>query len=200
MKIKIGLIILIGFLLVVPTALAQGQGNGLQQRVQDPAVHESVAVLPSGNQVQNQNQLQTKNQGDETQLQIASQHMEQLMAMEEWGGEVGVQVKTLAQEQVQAQSQIQQQLNRLEVKTGFMKKLFGPDYKAIKNLKQQMEQNQNRIQQLQQLQTQLQNQAEETQLQLATQALVNQNMALQEQVQAEEQVGSVFGWLMRLFN
>lgn len=196
------------FLLVFPVMiLAQGnqlgqQGQGVQQqdRVQDPAAHEDeTAVSPQGNQVQDQNQIKTQNQGEETQLQVATQHMEQLMDMEGLSEEVGNKVRTIAQEQVQTQTQIQIQLGKLESKSGLMKKLFGPDYGAIKNLKQQREQNQLRIQQLQELQTQVVNQADEIQLEEAIQALVEQNTALQDQIETEEQVSSLFGWLVRLF-
>ena len=191
-------------MLVLPTVvLAQGkqQGQaGSQGNTQEVvAEDEETVVAPQGNQVQNQNQIKTQNQGEETQLQVATQHMEQLMDMEGLSKEVGNKVKTIAQEQVQTQTQIQTQLNKLESRPGLMKKLFGPDYGAIKNLKQQMEQNRLRIQQLEQLQNQVTNQADETQLQEAIQALVEQNTALEEQIQAEEQVGSLFGWLFRLF-
>jgi len=80
-----------------------------------------------------------------------------------------------------------------------MKKLFGPDYGAIKNLKQQMEQNRLRIQLLTELQNQVINQADEIQLEEAIQALIDQNISLEEQLQTEEQIGSIFGWLIKLF-
>lgn len=197
--------------LVLPTiVLAQGSqqgqqgqlGQGVQQqdKIQDPTTHEDTNVVsPQGNQVQNKNQVSTQNQGEESQLQVATQHMEQLMDMEGVSAEIGQKIQTLAQEQVQAQTQIQSQLNKLESKSGLMKKLFGPDYGAIKNLKQQMEQNQLRIQQLTQIQNEVANQSDEAQLQEAVQALVEQNTALEEQIQAEEQVGSLFGWLIKLF-
>jgi hypothetical protein len=180
-------------------SFALAQGVQQQKKIQDPSTHLSGSPTPQGNQVQNQNQTQTQNQGEETQLQVATQHMEQLMHMEGVREEVGNQVRVIAQEQVQTQSQIQTQLNKIESRSGLMKRLFGPDYGAIKNLKQQMEQNQLRIQQLTQPQNQVANQTEETQLQEATQALVEQNTALEEKIQAEEQVGSIFGWLIKLF-
>ena len=55
-----------------------------------------------------------------------------------------------------------------------------------------MEQNKLRIQQLQQLANQVQNQADQTQIQEAIQVLTEQNTALQEQIQAEENIGSLF--------
>jgi len=204
MKKILSISILAISLLVLPTVVLaqqkqQGQTGG-QGNVQEVVTEdEETVVVPQGNQVQNQNQVKTQNQGEETQLQVATQHMEQLMDMEGLGEEVGNKVKTIAQEQVQTQTQIQTQLNKLESKSGLMKKIFGPDYGAIKNLKLQREQNQLRIQQLEQLQTQVVNQADEIQLEEAVQALVEQNTVLEEQIQAEEQVGSIFGWLIRLF-
>lgn len=210
---KVTVIALVAFLLVSLPTVTLAQGNqqvrqaqdsyGVQQqdRVQDPAMHEGdTTVSPQGNQVQNQNQIVTQNQGEESKLQVATQHMEQLIDMGGVDEEVGQKIGAVAQQQVQAQSQIQNQLDKLESKSAFMKKLFGPDYKAIKALKQQMEQNQLRIQQLQQLQTEVVNQADETQLQEAVQALIEQNTALEKQVAAEEKVGSLFGWLVRLFS
>lgn len=171
-----------------------------QDRIQDPTAYITGSVSPTGNQVQNRNQVTTQNQGSGTQLQIATQEMEQLMDFNDKDQALGNQVRTIAQEQIRAQAQTQLELNRLELKSSFMKKLFGTDYKAIKNLKQQIEQNRLRIQQLIQLQNQVTNQADETQLQEAIQALTEQNTSLQEQIQAEENIGSLFGWLARLFN
>jgi hypothetical protein len=172
--------------------LVQGQGIQQQDRIQDQTSQPTALQ-------ENQNRIQVQNQGEETQLRTSTQYMQELMNMEGLDEEVGKQIKKLAQQQIQAQSEIQTQLNKLEAKSRFMKSLFGPDYKAIKNLNQQVEQNRFRIQQLTQLADQVQNQTEETQLQEAIQALTQQNTALQEQVRAEEKVGSLLGWLVKLF-
>lgn len=172
--------------------LAQSQGIQQQDRVQDQTNQPTISQ-------ENQNRIQVQNQGEETQLRTSTQYMQQLMSMDGLDEETGDQVKKLAQQQIQAQGEIQTQLNKLETKSKFMKSLFGPDYKAIKNLNQQVEQNKLRIQQLTQLANQVQNQADKTQLQEAIQALTQQNTSLQEQIQAEEKVGSLFGWLVKLF-
>ncbi len=176
-----------------------GQQDQQQDRVQDPTTRASISPSPTGNQVQNQNQIKIQNQGEETQLQVAIFEMEQLMNMDVAGQILGNQIKTIAQEQVQAQTETQNQLKKLESKSGFMKMLFGPDYGAIKNLEQQMEQNRLRIQQLTELQNQVVNQADEIQLEEAIKALTDQNTSLEEQINTEEQIGSIFGWLVRLF-
>ncbi|OGD54819.1 hypothetical protein A3J78_00765 [Candidatus Beckwithbacteria bacterium RBG_13_35_6] len=198
MKKLITIITALTVLLLTPV-LVSAQGVQQRDRVQDPSTH-AAATSPQGYQVQSQNQTQTQNQGVETQLRLATQHMEQLMNMKMLGDEIGSQIRTLAQEQVQNQAQIQAQVEKLESRSGLMKKLFGPDYKAIKNLNQQMEQNQTMIQQLEMLANQVQNQGEQTQLRTAIQALVQQNTALQNRVQAEEKVGSAFGWLFKLIS
>lgn len=190
----------IALVLVFIPSLVSAQGTQQQNKIQDPTTHASGSPSPTGNQVQNQNQVKTQNQGEETQLQVATQEMEQLMNnMEGTNQNLGNQVKTIAQEQVQAQSQIQTELNKLESKSNFMKKLFGTDYGAIKNLKLQMEQNRLRIQLLTELQNQVTNQADETQLEEAIQALTEQNTSLEEQIQTEENTGSLFGWFIKLF-
>ncbi|MFH1280885.1 MAG: hypothetical protein ABII08_04730 [Candidatus Beckwithbacteria bacterium] len=180
------------------------------------------------NQVQNQNQVKTQNQGEDQQLQVTTQeqeslqggqpksvsprsetareHMsvvaqtvEELLTTQGAKGGIGQQVSEVAREQQQAQQEIEGELDKLGARQGWARKLFGPDYKAIKNLNQQIERNRLRIRQLEQLQTQVANVADQTQIQEAAQALVEQNTALEEQIQAEEQTGSLFGWLFKLF-
>jgi len=198
-------------ILVLPmSVLAQGQ-----QRVQDPASHQDTTA--SGYQVQNRNEVQTKNQGTESALQVMNQEQESLRASGSArqkmsvvaqrvgqlleGGErgFGQQINEIAQEQQEAQGEIGKQLGKLESRGGFLKKLVGPDYRAIKNLRGQIEQNRVRIGQLEGLKNQLQNSADQTQVQEVIMALNDQNTALQEQVELEGGVGSLFGWLFKLF-
>lgn len=193
------LISAVAITLIFSASAISAQGTQQQNRVQDPTTHVSGSPLPTGNQVQNQNQVKTQNQGEETQLQVATSEMEQLMDMGMTNKNLESQVQSVAEEQTQAQTEIQSQLNKLESKSGIAKRLFGPDYGAIKNLRQQMEQNRLRIQLLTELQNQVTNQADESQIQEAVLALTEQNTSLQEQIEAEESIGSLFGWLVKLF-
>lgn len=179
---------------------AQTGGQVQQQdRIQDPTTHMDVSPSPSGNQVKNQNQVSTQNQGEETHLQVATSEMEQLMDMGMANKNLETQVQSVAKEQAQAQTEIQSQVDKLESRSNLSKKLFGPDYKAIKNLNQQMEQNRLRIQTLVEFKNQVTNQSDETQIQEAIQALTDLNTKLQEQVEIEESIGSLFGWFVKLF-
>ena len=195
-----------------------------QEKIQE-RLH--VSSYPTGYQEQNQNEVQTQNQDEDNQLQINTQEQEnsekgkgeglqnrnenalqnmsevskqvQQLLLLETTGEIGDQVRQIAKEQNQAQTQIQEQLNKLDSKSKIAKFLTGTDYKAVKNLRQEMEQNQLRIAQLEQLQNQLYNQAELTAVQETIQALIQENTSLQEKIVAEEQMRSVFGWLLKYF-
>jgi len=170
-----------------------------QDRVQDPTTHTSAYPSATGSQVKNTNQVSTQNMGESTKLMVATSEMEQLMEEMPETTQVGAQVRTIAQEQVQAQAEIQTQLAKMESKSNFLTKLFGPDFGAIKNLKEQMEQNRLRIQTLTELQTQVTNQADETQLETAIQALIDQNTSLEDQISTKESIRSLFGWFVKLF-
>jgi len=204
---------------------AQNTNTGTGQQVQQQV---KASPSPTGNQVQNQNQVKTQNQGEDSQLQVETQEQENLEDGSESGsqnrnqnavqnmsevakqvqqllkirttGGIGEQIRQIAQAQNQAQTQIQEQLTKLESKGKLARLLTGTDYGAIKNLKQQLEQNQLRIQQLTQLQNQLTSQADITVVQETIQALIQENTSLQDRITAEEQTRSLFGWLFKLFS
>jgi hypothetical protein len=132
-------------------------------------------------------------------MSVVAQAVQEFLAQDMEGG-IGQQVREVTQAQKQAQTQIETEFAKMESRMGFVKSLFGPDFKAIKNLNQQVEQNQVRVQELKQLANQTQNQVDQTQLQEMIQVLDQQNTALTERVQAEERVGSIFGWLVKFFN
>jgi hypothetical protein len=98
-----------------------------------------------------------------------------------------------------AQVQMRTELEKVDDRGGLLKSIVGPDFKALKNMQQEVEQNQLRIEQLTQLQNQLTNEADIEQVQEMIQALTDQNISLQDRVNLEEQSGSVLGWLFKLF-
>lgn len=177
---------------------AQSMQQQEQDRVEDPAIQEAE-IAPQGNQVSNQNQIQTQNQGEDQQIMVATEQMQQLVDMEGLDEEVGEKVKKIAQQQVQAQNQIEVQVEKLQSKSGILKMLFGPDYDAIQSLKQQMQQNQQRIQQLQTLANEVKNEEDQIQVEKAISTLVEENTVLQDKIKTEENINSIFGWLIRLF-
>ena len=199
---------------VFPTFAANNNGLGQQN-------------ADASQQAQVQNQVQTQNQGEEQQVQVQNQEREnlgdgqgeglqnrnqnavqnmsevakqvqQLLQVRTTGG-IGEQIRQIAQEQNQAQTQIQEQLNKLESKNRLARFFSGTDYGAVKSLKVQLVQNQARIKQLEQLQNQMSNQEDVTVVQATIRALIQENTSLQERITTEEQTISIFGWLFKLF-
>ncbi len=202
----------------------QGSQNATQTRM---TIVTSVTPQGTGTATQNENQVRTQNEGEETNLQVSTEekenegekigtksgnrsavaieHMSEVakqvhILLETKGtGGIGEQVRQIAREQNQAQLQVEEHLSKLVNRSTFKLALFGPDYQAIKRLKTVIEENQLRIEKLQELLTQLTNQGDNTAIQETIQALEQENIALQDLVDAGEQTRSMFGWLLRLF-
>jgi len=191
--------VILSVILVFPK-LVNAQGVQQQDRVQDPTMNVSVTPNADENQVQNQNQYAFQNQGVETQLMSANQQMQKLMDMDGLGEDVRFRLGTLAQAHLQTQSQIQQEVNKLNSRSRATRLFAGTDLGAVKNMKAQLEQNRVRVQQLNELKNQLANEGELTMLQETIQAMNLENTALQERITAEDQQKSLFGWLFRLFS
>lgn len=189
---------------------------------------QQITTPPSstGSQIKNQNEVQTQNQGEDSQIKTntqeqeskettksasprsetakenmsnVSQKVEELLTTQTEKGGIGEQVRQIAQEQKQAQDQIQTDLGKVDSRKGLLKLLIGPNYQALKSMQKQMEQNQLRIQQLEQLQNELTNQGDITMVQETIQALTEQNTALQNRINLEDQSGSLLGWFFKLF-
>lgn len=161
------------------------------------AVFASEALArknPEARSVNPQNRSATTKQ----RMSEVAKFVQELLDTKEAKGGIGKQVREVAQAQSQAQEQTQNQINKLEQRKGLIKKVFGPDYKAVKSLKQLVEQNQSRIKLLEQLRAQATNQGDLAVTQEATQSLSALNISLQELIKAEENVKSLFGWLPRL--
>ena len=82
---------------------------------------------------------------------------------------------------------------------GIARFLFGPNYESLNSLKQEMEQNRVRVQQLEQLKLKLTDQEDITNVQEMITLLQQENTALQEKIALEESNGGLLGWLVKLF-
>jgi hypothetical protein len=222
---KISVLIMIAMMVVVfsPVAEAKSETAGTGTGTSMP----KTTVSPTtGSGVANQNQVKTQNAGEEQQLNVqtaeqeetsgvksvsprsdsAIQNMgevakgvEEILTTKTLKGGIGDQVRVLAQEQKQSQDQVRLQINKVASRSGLLKNLIGPDYKALSSIKEQIVQNELRIQQLTELMSQLTNSGDIRMVQETIDALIQQNVSLQEIVDTENSQGSIFGWLIRLF-
>lgn len=175
------------------------------------------SISPTGNQVKNENQVQTKNQGEDQQLSVQTQESEQLnqeftqtftkvsdqvhQLINTVGakGGIGQQVKEIAQNQTKLQDQIKGDFDNLKSRSSFAKLMIGSDKKTIQSLEQKMEQNRLMIQQLEQLKLKTKNQADLQQLQETIDLMLYQNTSLQNVIDKETKINGLFGWLVNLF-
>jgi len=113
---------------------------------------------------------------------------------------VSSEIQTVAQAQIKFQDQVNQSLDKAESRSGFAKFFVGPNYGELKTVKQQMEQNQLRIQELNQIVAQIANASDQTELKSQIKILEAQNTSLNEQLNTDVAGFSLFGWLSRLIS
>jgi len=124
--------------------------------------------------------------------------VEEILTTQRAKGGIGEQIREIARGQNQAQEEIESEHEKM-VMRGWMKKIIGPDFKAIKNLKKQVEKNQMRVRKLERLQNEAMNEGETQMVEEMIEVLNQQNTSLSEQIKAEEESFSLFGWLFKLF-
>lgn len=133
-------------------------------------------------------------------MSIVAQKVEELLSATttEITG-IGQQVREIARQQKEIQQQIQEQFQNIDNRPAWLKYIFGPAYSSIEKIKQYLEQNQVRIQQLEQLMNQLTNEGEKQLVQQMINALNEQRTALQNYINNEEQTSSLLGKILRFF-
>jgi hypothetical protein len=130
----------------------------------------------------------------------AAQNMMQQMAQnmgEEMG--LGEQVRQLAQEQNQVQDKIDDNLQKVRNRNRFLKFILGPDKKALDELQNRLEENQQIIEELENIAPEADPTAQE-QIQSVKQILGEQNSYLEETIQAEQKTKGIFSFLTTLFS
>ncbi|MFA6007525.1 MAG: hypothetical protein WC784_02680 [Candidatus Shapirobacteria bacterium] len=207
------------FLLLTTPVLAKGAVVVNQQSGQGTATVASqrVSVSPTGNQVKNQNEVKTQNQGEDQQLSVKTQESEllnedvtqsftkvsdqvhQLIDTVGAKGGIGQEVKVIAQSQTKLQDEIKSDFDNLNSRSALTKLLVGSDKKMTKSLEQKVEQNRLMIQQLEQLKLQTKNTGDLQQLQETIDLMTYQSTSLQDKIDKENKVNGMFGWLVNLF-
>jgi hypothetical protein len=130
--------------------------------------------------------------------EVASRVEEMLNSRIENQG-IGEQVREIAKAQNQAQERIESQLQKIEKRTGLMKRVIGPDFKAIKNMEKLMVENQERINELESLSSQFDDE-ENLEIEEMIASLEQQNLSLKEKISQETESTGLLGWLFKLFS
>lgn len=180
----------------------------------------------AGNAVQTQEQNKVMNQGDSTQIQTqeenavetkdktkkpkakdaAEEHrsvvaafVQSLLAVADREGGIGQEVRTIAQQQNDAKDRAADIIfavdNRSKIKTFFI----GTSYKNLGELRSQMVQTRNQIEQLKRLAEKTQNEGDKTELQNQIQALEQEQTKINDFITQNESQFSLFGWAVKMF-
>lgn len=217
LTITFSILMALMFLPVVAFAQSQDQGNQVQNqnRVQTQnqgedqqleVVTQEQESLQEGQDEESAGQakgqpkpINSRSETARRHMSVVAQMVEELLTTQGARGGIGQQVSEVAKEQQQAQETTEDELDKLDARRGWVKRLIGPNYKAIANLNRQLERNQERIQKLEQLEVQMADQTDKAQVEEAIQALVRHNNALQEYLNSEEKTASLLGWFFRMF-
>lgn len=112
-------------------------------------------------------------------------------------GKIGQQVRLVAQAQNQNKEVVSSLIDDVDARGKVLSFIFGPDYKSLDKIKQQIAANESNIQSLTASLAQIQDAYAKTVLQAQIKVLTQENARLQKFVDNVGGQPSIFGWLMR---
>lgn len=130
----------------------------------------------------------------------ASSKMGALLEMKDNAKGVTERVKVIAKEQIQAQEKVASNLEKMEQKKVWLKKMFGYDQEAAQSVQDEIAANSLRIEELQALKEETTSKTEIATLDEAIASLLDQNASLDNTVQEEMKNQGVWGWFRNFFN
>jgi hypothetical protein len=154
------------------------------------------------NQEQNEKQVQNQEMGrtrteSSTFNKVASSIQEMLQINEE-NNEIKEQIRNIAQIHIQNHEKLETNLQVIQNRNSLVRFFIGPNYNEIKNANKLLEQNRERIEQLNQIKDQLSNQANAQILGQQIQNLKEANLEIENSLIATQKRFSLFGWAFKL--
>ena len=190
------------------------KSNQVQEQTQQQLQQQSRDENGAGNQIQNQEQIQNQNQKQnqkqiqEQQWQVnAQQHqsvvstfVDGLLQVADREGGIGEQIRTIAQQQNQSVDTTVRVMEKVRARNKIKTLFFGSDYKNLGELRSEMVQTRNRLEQLNGLIGNIQNEGDKTELHNQIQTLEQEQAKIENFIKDNENKFSLFGWLVKLFN
>ena len=121
------------------------------------------------------------------------------IADKEQGG-IGEEVKAIAQAQNDTKDKMADGIDKIQTRNKVKTFLIGTDYKNLGALRSEMVQTRNRLEQLNKLMENVQNEGDKTEFQNQIQTLEQEQTRIESFIKAQEGKFSLFGWLVKLFN
>ncbi|KKP33012.1 MAG: hypothetical protein A2312_01135 [Candidatus Staskawiczbacteria bacterium RIFOXYB2_FULL_32_9] len=113
---------------------------------------------------------------------------------------IGQQVKIIAQEQNQSEETTLQAMEKVQTRSKVRTFFLGTDYKNLGTLRSEMVQTRNRLNQLEDLAENIQDENDKEEFQNQMQALEQEQQNIEDFIKSQESKFSLFGWLVKLFN
>lgn len=161
-------------------------------------------------QNQNQEQTQTKNKGEENQVQNqtnAEQHrssvansVQNILQVADREGGIGEEIRLIAQEQNKSVDSTVNAIEKIENRNKIKTFLIGTDYKNLGTLRSEIVKTTNRLEKLNKLVENVENEEDKTELQNQIKTLEEEKEKIENFVKDNESKFSLFGWFVKLFN
>ncbi len=131
--------------------------------------------------------------------EVAKRATELAQDPDRFGG-IGEEISSLAQEQNEAQRRIEENFDLVERRTGILRFILGPNRTAVDNLSSLLEENEERILQLEEKLGEVDNEEAREELEEMIEALKDQNVVLHQKIEDGEMPDrSIFGIITSLF-
>lgn len=183
--------------LAVNNSANQNKGMGLSNddlEAQSQSVAASASVSPSVSP-QSKGQINAA----EHRSTIAN-FVQALVKVADRDKGIGEQVRVIAQQQNQSETTTTAAVERIQTRNKIKTFLIGTDYKNVGQLRSEMVQTRNRIEQTTKLIEKAKSAEDKAELQTQIQTMEQEQTKLEDFLKASESKFSLFGWLVKLFN
>jgi len=152
----------------------------------------------NGQKVQNQINQNQDNQGEQNRSRVANA-VQEMLGVADRNGEVGQQIRTVAQNQEQNQQEMEVELNKAKGRSGIVKLFIGPNYKELKKVENRLENHNKNLEELKKLRNQITDDVDKNIMEQQIQVMEQVQVELENEVADEKKGASLFGWLFRWF-
>lgn len=194
------------------------QGNQAGKVVQTTE-QNAVANQNETTQVQTQTQTQTQVQNEvkakeknkennkenkgkfnaESHRSVVATFVQSLLGVADREGGIGQEVRVIAQQQNETKNRASDLINAVESRNKIKEFFIGTSYKNLGELRSQMVQSRNQIDQLKRLAEKAENEGDKTELQNQIQLLEQEQASINNFITQNENQFSLFGWAVKLF-
>lgn len=164
---------------------------------------QNMNQVKSQEQNQEQNQLQTQQQEQlsiQAHKSTVANFVQSLLEVANREEGIGEQVRIIAQEQNQSTEKSFQSMEKIQTRSQIKTFLLGADYKNLGALRSETVKTRNRLEQLNRIMENTQNEGDQTEIQNQIQTLEQEQTKIENFIKAQEGKFSLFGWLVKLFN